>query len=83
MSARYSYSHWLSVGGTYSSMDTRDNEKYLEGGSLQESLKYKLRIPNQPYRYASLDASLYWHDLFAKEIACRSRMTAIISTNFR
>lgn len=66
MSARYSYSHWLSVGGTYSSMDTRDNEKYLEGGSLQESLKYKLRIPNQPYRYASLDASLYWHDLFAK-----------------
>ena len=66
VSARYSYSHWLSVGGTYSSMDTRDNEKYLEGGSLQESLKYKLRIPNQPYRYASLDASLYWHDLFAK-----------------
>lgn len=50
---------------------------------LQESLKYKLRIPNQPYRYASLDASLYWHDLFAKETACRSRMTAIISTNFR
>ena len=38
VSARYSYSHWLSVGATYSSMDTRDNEKYLEGKLLVENI---------------------------------------------
>lgn len=66
VSARYSYAHWLSLGGTYSSMDSRDAEKYVAGGTAQESLTYKARIPNQPYRFANFDLSLFWHDLLAK-----------------
>ncbi|WP_455672739.1 TonB-dependent receptor [Phocaeicola sp.] len=66
VSARYSYSYWLSLGGTFNSMNTRDDEKYVAGGTTQESLTYKARIPNQPYRFANFDLSLFWRNLFVK-----------------
>lgn len=46
ISLRYSWSHWLSIGGTFTDMDVRNNERYVAGGTLQESLTYKARIPN-------------------------------------
>lgn len=66
VSARYSYSYWLSLGGTFNSMNTRDDEKYVAGGITQESLTYKARIPNQPYQFANFDLSLFWRNLFVK-----------------
>lgn len=66
LSLRYNYSHWLSVGGTYNNMEARDYEKYLDKGMQQASLHYKTRIPNQPYRYANVDASFHWRDLLEK-----------------
>lgn len=66
VSVRYSYLHWASLGGTFNRMNTRDAEKYLAGGTLQESLTYKARIPNQPFQFASFDAAFHWQDLFAK-----------------
>lgn len=66
LSLRYSFSKWFNVGGTYNSIDTRDYEKYWTGSSQQESMHYKVRMPNVPYRYANIDANFYWNNLFAK-----------------
>ena len=66
ISLRYNYSRWFNIGGTFNSMNARDEGKYRAGGTQQESLTYGQRIPNQPYLYANFDASLTWHDLFAK-----------------
>ena len=66
ISLRYNYSRWFNIGGTFNSMNARDEEKYRAGGTQQESPTYGQRIPNQPYLYANFDASLTWHDLFAK-----------------
>lgn len=66
ISLRYNYSRWFNIGGTFNSMNACDEEKYRAGGTQQESLTYGQRIPNQPYLYANFDASLTWHDLFAK-----------------
>ena len=63
---RYNYSRWFNIGGTFNSMNARDEEKYRAGGTQQESLTYGQRIPNQPYLYANFDASFTWHDLFDK-----------------
>ena len=62
----YSFSHWFDIGGTFNSIDTRDYEKFLAGSSLQESMHYKVRMPNLPYRYANINANFYWNDLFVK-----------------
>lgn len=66
VSARYSYSNWVSLGGTFNYMDVRNNEKYISGGSAQESLTYKARIPNQPYMFANSDVSFYLRNFLAK-----------------
>ena len=66
LSLLYSFSHWFDIGGTFNSIDTRDYEKFLAGSSLQESMHYKVRMPNLPYRYANINANFYWNDLFVK-----------------
>lgn len=66
VSARYSYSRWISVGGTFSNINVRDNERYVAGNTLQESATYGQRMPNQPYMFASFDATFTWHGLFAE-----------------
>ena len=48
LSLLYSFSHWFDIGGTFNSIDTRDYEKFLAGSSLQESMHYKVRMPNLP-----------------------------------
>ncbi len=66
ISARYSYARWLNVGGTFNCVNTRDYERYLAGGTQQESMHYKVRLPNIPYHFANFDAAISLHDLFAK-----------------
>lgn len=65
LSARYSLGHWLSLGGNYTQMDVRDNERYQIGstGTSVENLGYRSRMPNVPYRFADFDANFYWYDL--------------------
>lgn len=68
ISARYGFSRWLSVGGNFTQMDVRDNEKYQIGstGNSVANLGYKSRMPNVPYRFSDMDVTFYWHDLFRK-----------------
>lgn len=66
ISIRYSYSKWFTIGGSFNNFDTRDYEKNWTGNSQQESMHYKVRLPNTPYMFANWDAALYWNDLFAK-----------------
>lgn len=64
LSARYSYSHWVSIGGNFTQMDVRDNVKKTQTG--QESLTYGARIANLPYRFANSDISFFWRNLWKK-----------------
>lgn len=66
VSLRYNYSHWFNIGGTFNSIDIRDYERYIAGGTQQESLHYKVRLPNIPYCFANIDATFTWRNLFAK-----------------
>ena len=66
ISARYSFSRWLSIGGTFNNINVRDNERYVAGNSMQESATYGQRMPNLPYRFASFDATFSWHGLGAE-----------------
>lgn len=66
ISARYNYSHWLSVGGNFTLMNIRDNVRTVTSGSNQESLTYKARIPNVPYQFANSFITFYWNDLGQK-----------------
>ncbi len=68
LSARYSFDKWLSLGGNFTQMDVRDNEKYQIGstGKQVENIAYRSRMPNVPYLFADSDINLYWHDLFGK-----------------
>lgn len=63
---RYDYQRWLSVGGNWTQMDVRDDEKTQETGSKQASLTYGARMPNLPYQFANADMTLRWHDLGGK-----------------
>lgn len=64
LSARYSYSHWVSIGGNFTQMDVRDNVKKTQTG--QESLTYGARMANLPYRFANSDISFFWRNLWKK-----------------
>lgn len=66
ISVRYTYSHWISLGGNFTRMDVRDNVKTVSEGSEQESLTYGARIPNQPYMFANSDVSFYWRNCLQK-----------------
>ena len=59
---RYDYQRWLSVGGNWTQMDVRDDEKTQETGSKQANLTYEARMPNLPYQFANADVTLRWHD---------------------
>lgn len=65
LSARYSLGRWFSLGGNFTQMDVRDNERYQIGstGNAVENLGYRSRMPNVPYRFADFDANFYWHNL--------------------
>lgn len=63
---RYNYSNFISVGGNVTSQNIKDYEKYDKNNSLQESTTYKTRIPNIPYLFSNIDASVYCHNLFKK-----------------
>ncbi|MGI6219771.1 MAG: TonB-dependent receptor [Bacteroidaceae bacterium] len=65
LSLRYDLTRWISLGGNYTQIDVRDNEKYQIGstGGSVANLAYKARMPNVPYRFADMDVSFYWPDL--------------------
>lgn len=66
ISARYNYSRWFSLGGTYNNINVRDDERYTAENTQQQSATYGQRMPNLPYVFANFDASFTWHGLFAE-----------------
>lgn len=64
LSARYNYDDLLSVGATFSNISPRNDERSLHDGSSYETVTYGVRIPNQPYKYANVDSSLSFRELF-------------------
>ncbi|EJW98585.1 TonB-linked outer membrane receptor [gut metagenome] len=66
LAVRYSWSHWLNLGGTFSQTDARDKERFVAAGSSQESLTYGARMPNLPYQFANFDLTFSWMNLGGK-----------------
>ena len=64
LTARYNYSNWLSLGGSFTNMSARDNVKTFVSGA--PNLTYGARMPNIPYLFANSDLNLYWHNLGKK-----------------
>lgn len=62
VSARYSFSKWLSLGGNFTQMNVRDNMPTAQGSSAP-NLSYRERMPNLPYMFADSDINFYWHGL--------------------
>lgn len=65
VSARYSFSKWVSLGGNFTQMNVRDNMPTAQG-STASNLSYRERMPNLPYMFADSDISFYWHGLGRK-----------------
>lgn len=65
LSARYSYSKWVSLGGNFTLMNVRDNMPTAVG-STRPNLAYGQRMPNLPYMFADSDVNFYWHGLGRK-----------------
>lgn len=65
LTARYSYSKWLSVGGNFTSMNVRDNMKTAMGSTVA-NIAYRERMPNMPYLFADADLNFYWRGLGRK-----------------
>lgn len=63
---RYTWSKWIAVSGNVTSLNSRDDERYVSGNTKQESTTYKVRMPNTPYLFANGDVSFYWQNLFGK-----------------
>ena len=62
---RYSYQKLFSAGVSATYQDLRNMQKY-EPEYTAVSVVYKDRLPNVPYLYGNADASLFFHDVFAK-----------------
>lgn len=62
LTARYNFSHWLSIGGNITYMDVRDNMPIAIGTVSMPNLGYKDRMPNTPYLFADGDVTFTWRD---------------------
>lgn len=65
ISARYGFGNWLSIGGNFTQMNVRDNQKTAISSGAN-NIAYKQRMPNLPYRFADSDVTFYWRNLFEK-----------------
>lgn len=66
ISLRYTYADRLSVGGSFTRMDVRDDVKTVSGGSNQASSTYGGRMPNQPWMFANSDVALHWRNFLRR-----------------
>ena len=62
-SARYNFGRWLSIGGNFTRMDVKDNERIMVGSTSVANPVYGSRMPNVPYQFADSDVNFYWHGL--------------------
>lgn len=62
LSARYSFSRWLSLGGNFTLMNVRDNMRTAQGSTVA-NFAYRERMPNLPYMFADSDVNFYWYNL--------------------
>lgn len=65
LSLRYGFEKWVSVGGSFTSMNVLDNMKTTMG-STAKNINYRQRISNLPYLFADSDVNFYWHDCIWK-----------------
>ncbi|HBX46106.1 MAG TPA: ligand-gated channel protein, partial [Porphyromonadaceae bacterium] len=66
LTARYDFSNWLSLGGNFTEINTRNNVKTY-ANSDAANLTYGARMPNVPYLFANSDVTFYWHDFGRKD----------------
>lgn len=62
LTLRYAFADWLSLGGSFTQMNIRDNVKTASTGTGQASVTYGARMPNIPYQFANSDVNFYIRD---------------------
>ncbi len=65
VSARYSFSKWMSLGGNLTYMNVRDKCRTMPN-TTAANLSYGQRMPNLPYFFADSDINFYWIGLGRK-----------------
>lgn len=65
LSLRYDYGRKVSIGGNFTMMDVRDNQR-IAIGSTQTNHGYKSRMPNLPYSFADMDVTYHIHDFLQR-----------------
>lgn len=65
VSARYSFSKWVSLGGNLTYMNVRDKCRTMPN-TTAANLSYGQRMPNLPYFFADSDINFYWLGLGRK-----------------
>ncbi len=65
VSARYSFSKWVSLGGNLTYMNVRDKCRTMPN-TTAANLSYGQRMPNLPYFFADSDINFYWIGLGRK-----------------
>ncbi len=65
LAVRYGFGGWLSVGGSLTRMDVRDNMKFSISSNAA-NIAYKERMPNLPYLFADADVTLTWRNALCK-----------------
>lgn len=65
VNARYDYSKWVGVGGSFTRMNARDHMRYINGSGTP-NVAYGQRMPNLPWMFADGDVTLHWPGLGGK-----------------
>lgn len=63
---RYYFKNVAMIGGTFTTMNLYNDEKYRDALGTVLSATYKNHMPNLPYRFGNLDAAYYIHKLGGK-----------------
>jgi Outer membrane cobalamin receptor protein len=59
--ARYGFSNVLSVGGSVTQTNARNNVRTTTNAN--EDVTYEARMPNLPHLFSNMDLTVYWHNL--------------------
>ncbi len=64
--ARYAYKHQWMVGAAFSYLSSKNQQRFTNPNSTQESITYKDQIPNVPYAFGNIDVQYSLPKLLGK-----------------
>ncbi len=66
VAAKYNFGELFSLGGSFNILNARDKERYVVGTTGQLSATYGEQIPNEPFKYASVDSRINFDNVISR-----------------